>query len=281
MAATQCACDTKKLPVGMPQCTQEIGRIVGFIFVPTVFVNGTTVSLAIDADFDESTLDTHVYNQDRADRFTVVTGFKNQTFDKEDPDTEDNDDGTSEILRENARMFMGKINNASNRIVDDLNSLRCAGGRVYPISEFGWIVGLTQNDDFTTLFPMPFQKGSLLADFVSKSADASEGVRLRFSLDPTVNDGQWFAVRPTDFNLFDLYAPERLPRNAVATQGTITTTTFPVTIRDTFTGALATGLPSTAFVYTNITDNTTVAVASAPEAPAGTYTITCRTGFVR
>lgn len=269
-----CSCGQGLGNTGLDNCVQSLSsRPVGWFMAEKFDSSGNEQSFDLTSDVTLAIVNALVQNIDTSDRFYPVVGFKNVEFIKTDRITEDFDDGTVEHIRSGVYTFNGKIPRGSNRLVDDFNRTRCNVPVIFLIMEDGTIMGRTKNDVFDTVFGLDVDPGSFNADGMFATGSESGGLLATFNLTIEMDEGQFWAFTPSDFNPLQQYKLGGLRQCVVAASG-VTVTAAVLKITTQF-GNAATGLVTADFIAINVTDAVTLVITSVTEqvGTPGTYDV--------
>ena len=238
----------------------------------TIPASQLTGGNSVDATYVEGKIE----DSDPKARWYPIGEFKDQTSTRDEPITQDFNDGTSEFVRENPRQFTGMLTSTLPLFLPRLNYWKCQDFGIFEVDDCGNING--QIDAATgDLHPVAINSGSWHASFEPKNNESVSMVRLTFQTSKTFRDADYRTLEngvevTTDLTdiagLLDLQATET---------SAPTTTSFAIAVTKAWgrewNKIKAIGLEDANWTLRNTTTGSTVAVTVA-EAPDGTYTFT-------
>ena len=151
-----CNCDAGLGNLGLPSCIDKYGIVRKYIAVPLKDSTGALNSIDPSTQITPAILTANLNNTDTSKRWYVTPEIKNFSSEREDPEFEAFDDGSSEQLRQGVRGVSGLFKNADTTFLGKLEASGCVDFGVYFISDSGAIMGKYNSTD-GFLYPVTVQ----------------------------------------------------------------------------------------------------------------------------
>jgi len=272
------SCEVCKCGAGLSNtgtaCTPVMQTARKIIFVPYYDNNGNinTINLAT-ATLDKAYFDALVNQSDKSKRWFPLPELKNVEDVREANILESFNDGSNVFISEGNRSFTGILVKGTPQLKGKIESARCSEVGVFIIDKDGNLIGSLATA--TTLAPIRIEESSVAAMLVKTTDTTIQKLQLsyEFHADEKDEDLRFIACSEMTYDvlqiqgLLDIYA----------TFSNITLTDFEVQLSTDYgtilNPVLDKGLLAVDFTLFNDDDQLAVAVISAPESPAGTYTI--------
>ena len=276
MSLEVCKCTVGFSNTGDPSC-QPIAKVTrGVFLMATVADDGTKNTLDVATPITDVVIDAKINEPDKSKRWFPLQELDNVLDERADDLVESMNSGVDIFIQEGSRTFESILIEKAPALHKELQSFRCGQISVFTIDKDGNLIGTQKNTDITILTPIKIQKGTLKPSFIKGNDATIQKVGIKWAYDDSENDGDLYMVSAEDTTVDFLSKTGLLDVNS--TNGVLTTTEYPVSLFTDYGTAvdriLVEGLVSGDFAVQNLTDDSVVTVLTAPESPAGTYTLT-------
>ncbi len=271
MSNTNCTCTTGIGNLGEPSCIKDFGLVHKLIAVYPNGSDGTANEVLSSQAIDQSFIDDKIQELEERDRWYVSPQIRDFEPTKEDPTYQDFDDGGRVQVRDGRRSYAGKFIDADPKFLEQLETIKCAGGRFYIISNQNHFQGMSTSVE-GTVAPLPIE--NLYAMFNYATGSVKQDVSFTLDLPIIVKDTMLISRYDVTGDLVN--AEGLFP--LLATLDNATASTMDITIQGAGTFGNSSpfiGLVATDLSAYDVTDDSAGTIASiAATATEGVYTIT-------
>ena len=270
-----CNCDITLNNTGTPSCTPIMGVGVKPIMVPLTADDGTANVITI-ASYTGSQVewDARTENLDRSKRYYPLPEFKNVEDVKGDTIFESFNDTSNLFVQEGTRTYTGVMPNQAPTLLGNLKDAKCTKFGLFIIDDCGNLIGNISSDGLS-LEPVPVDQNTWNPILIKSTDTTVQKIQLSFEFSRLTKDEDLRIIKASDSavsllgldGLVDLEASFA----TITATGAFATVTYDrgEAAQVPFTGALVGD-----WTLFNKTTQLAVAVATADEAPDGTYEIT-------
>ena len=267
-------------------CTPLIEVASKLILVPICDSTGVRNHIDLTTTLNEAYFQAFINNADKSKRWYPLPDMKNVGDNREEPLTEDFDDGIKIFIREGARTFEGQIvgKKGGHILKGKIEAARCQEMGVYIIHRLGGITGIV-SEDKTKLYPYRLDSESISASLVRATNTTTQKLSVKFNFHPDESDGCIGMITPDQYGdavpsvwkgLLDVHVKYTTP----ITTGVILTlyTDYGTPIDPTLVKGLVVG----DFAAYNVTQSSAIALTGtgasfSESASGGVYTIAYKT----
>lgn len=272
-----CSCDVLLGNAGSPGCVPIHGVGRKLIRVPLIADDGTENRILLTDTLDAAYWAALVNNVDASKRFYPTPVFKTFTQERADNITEDFDDGSSSFIRDGVKTVTAFITKAASpQLVGVLEDDRCTNFGVYIVDDAGNLIGRDISDGY--LYPIPVDNGSWGPTWVEPTDTTTAKVNLVFNFSTLFKDSNLGFIGAATFTDISLLSLGGLLDAVFTNASASSTTDASVEISYIYGPSNAklpiTGLLPAEIVIYNVTQDSAVVTATAPESPDGTYALT-------
>lgn len=223
-----CACNVGINNLALPDCVDVQKVIKKIIFVNLNSNAGTANKIDPSNSNIQSWMTALLNNTDLSLRFFPTPELKNITTDKDDPEYEKFEDGSSIYIREGIRTFKAILPNCPPMLKKKFESIRCNQVGAYLIDIEGNVIGRTQNGD-AYLYPLPVNAQSMNAKSMWATDKTATNLAISFEFPTSLYDGDIRMISSANFSDFNMLAISGL-LDVTATVSAKTTTGFTLTL---------------------------------------------------
>lgn len=217
--------------------------------------------------------------QESIDRLHVLYDVKNTTFEIIDANTVEWSDGTSSKITNDGLTLMFIVPETSVVFNGNIKDLECKNPQAFIRTVDNQIVGYGNPDTIASdqkLYPLPIEDIKVKV-MPMGTDDSVANAEVLITFKKSMDYGRWIVVN-SDQHEWDV-AENYEPKDAVLarTSTAVTTTTMEVTVAERGNGILGNSVPIVGLLpaeFASTANGSVLAVASAPESPAGTYLLT-------
>lgn len=256
-----CACDVSMSNTGTA-CMPAMQVAKKLITIPVFDYAGVRNGLDLTTPITLATFAAFINDTDDSQRMYPLPEMKNINDTRNDPVTEEFDDGSKFFIREGTRNFESIIVPpfASPILKGKLDAIRCNEMGVYIIDRKGSLIGII-SDDGTKLYPIRIDSGSFSAQLLSPTNSTVSKLQIRFSFNPEEDDACLRMITPAEMDGANLLVINGL-LDVHATFSSISTTGFTVQM-DTEFGTALTKVPVEGLVIADFISSVTLATSKA------------------
>jgi hypothetical protein len=270
-----CSCDISLSNTGTPNCVPIQSVIKKLILVPLIADDGTSNYIDLSLTLNQAYFTGKINQADASKRWFPTPEIKNVTSDKADSVFEEFDDASKIFIRQGKRSFTGIMPKQSSTLLGKLENWRCAEFGVFAIDKDGNIIGSAKEDG--KLFPIVIDAPSWNPVLIFGTDTTVQKIQLTFDFSLNENDGDLQMITSDEVSPVNALSFEGL-LDVLATYSNESTTSFTAELTTAY-GTAKTKQPVKALVagdfsLYNVSDSLSVAIVTAVESPAGTYTIT-------
>lgn len=270
-----CNCDITLNNTGTPSCTPIMGVGVKPIMVPLTADDGTANVITI-ASYTGSQVewDARTENLDRSKRYYPLPEFKNVEDVKGDTIFESFNDTSNLFVQEGTRTYTGVMPNQAPTLLGNLKDAKCTKFGLFIIDDCGNLIGNISSDGLS-LEPVPVDQNTWNPILIKSTDTTVQKIQLSFEFSRLTKDEDLRIIKASDseISLIGLDGLVDLEASfaTITATGAFATVTYDrgEAAQVPFTGALVGD-----WTLFNKTTQLAVAVATADEAPDGTYEIT-------
>lgn len=278
-----CSCETGIIGFGQPSCVPSFSRDAKLIFVEYFdnlgAVNSIKSTDVLDASFFEDKLNAGIGSSvlDASQRWNITETINTVDGERAENITQDVDTIPLNV-RQGVRLYNGTFfgNIAATPYIKSLESMACQTMGYFIVDVAGNIIGM-KNDITGDLDPIKVQNNTLQVLYKYPSATEVQNINLKFAVDQNEFDADLNFIAASTIGVDVLELKSVIQVNLVATAPLTTGVTLATALlygEDVFNPILFEGGLPADFLVTNLNTTLPVTVLTAPEAPAGTYTLT-------
>jgi len=258
---------------GRGKCPTQIAEIIGMVFTPTYDNDNQLNYIDLTADFGNTEVLALLTSSDLT-QWTPSPRLFATSIVPADTVFDEATDGTKSFVRDGILPFATEVRDkdAVPTVQKKLKSYRCKTVSGYPLSRDNQLVGRVSKDG-TKLYPLEINSGSIDPKLMFRDAQATNKIMLAFDFDNLVKTEDFYVLQGDDLTTpVDFLRLQKLT-DVNITVASHTTTTVVFSVKTDFAQGLipnndVIGQDATDFVFTNITDATTITAITVEEDPA-------------
>lgn len=270
-----CNCDITLNNTGTPSCTPIMGVGVKPVMVPLTADDGTANVITIASyTGSQAEWDARTENVDRSKRYYALPEFKNVEDVKGDTIFESFNDTSNLFVQEGTRTYTGVLPNQAPTLLGNLKDAKCTKFGLFIIDDCGNLIGNISSDGLS-LEPVPVDQNTWNPILVKSTDTTVQKIQLSFEFSRLTKDEDLRIIKASDSEISLLGLDGLVDLEAsfatITATGAFATVTYDrgEAAQVPFTGALVGD-----WTLFNKTTQLVVAVATADEAPDGTYEVT-------
>lgn len=269
-----CLCDYSLSNTGTPSKQGLAAVTKKLIFVRLVTDAGVRNAVDNTDVIDAAYVTALIQNADPSARWYPTPEVKNIEDVRAESVFESFGDGTNAKVRDGARSFTGVMINMGPVFLSKLQGFACERMGVYFVDACGKLVGSVSSDG-TKLYPVAIADGSFDATLMKATDAAVNKVMVKFDISQLERDEN-LRIAETDEDVDLLNVSGMLDVIGTEITSGQTSMSFSLALQyGPFANPIKVqGFLAGDFTLYNETDDASVAVVSATESPAGTYTLT-------
>lgn len=279
MACVQCSDGLSN--TGVPSCMANPDIASKIIIVPKYGSTGSLNSIPWGQTINQTYIDSKINAVNPLDRWFPIEGTLATVESTRGDNVTEDVDGINYIIRQGYKSFSARNYTVNPQVADLLNDMGCKDFGIYIMTISTELQGKAAGDK-SVLYPLPVERGTWSVTYMSKTESNAPYMQIDFTFSKTLRDGDVYFFPSTSIT-GELSEADGLIDITISNASTPTTTSFTFEASGIYgdasvdSGALAlpiTGLPAEAVELYNVTQDSTVALATLVEGDDGHYTAT-------